>query len=80
MKTDKINGLRRLPGILICAESGAAATTKLFLCVEVVNPATPATRLNLNQLTRNISRNTGATTRNNQPHSVHIQDKNRIGE
>ena len=32
--------------------------------VEVEIPATPATRLNLNHLTRNITRNTGATTRN----------------
>jgi hypothetical protein len=40
--------------------------------VEVEKGATPATRLNLNHLTRNISRNTGATTRNSQPNSVHI--------
>ena len=43
--------------------------------VEVEKGATPATRLNLNHLTRNISRNTGATRCNNQSRSVHIQDK-----
>ena len=58
----------------------ALAIFRVNMCVEVANPATPATRLNFNHLTRNITRNTGATTRNNQSHSVHIQDKSRIGE
>ena len=72
------NGLRRLPGILIGVESGAEPTTgnnQLYLCVEVVNPVTPVTSLNLKHLTRNTTRNRDVTTRNSQSRSVHIQDK-----
>jgi hypothetical protein len=41
-----------------------ANPVSMNMCVEVKTPATPATRLNINSLTRNITRNTGATTRN----------------